>query len=136
MDKQHYQFFKLQKRLEPSNHLIEAILIKTAKLKKRQLFFEIGFFASIFLLAISIAVYAGFELFLNLKNSALADLLSLVWSDLPALAIYWQEFAYAIVDVLPITSLSLFFIGLVAVLVSGRFLAWEGLRLKKIINHK
>lgn len=130
MSKNFHQLFSLIEPEKSNDALKSAILGKIRKEQRKQLAIRFVASAMTFVSSVSLSVYSTVTILKSLSSSAFADLLMLVRSDLPTLLVYWKDFSYALLGLLPVTTISIFLIGLCLAIWSGRLMVSEQVRLK------
>lgn len=101
-------FGRLDKR-EPPAGLLERIMLRIAEERRRRVQMRTAVFGVLSLVALAALVPAWRELNSEITQSGFSQFASLIFSDGAALAAYWQDFAFSLLESLPV-------FGMVAVL--------------------
>ncbi len=85
--------------------------------RRRAIFFSLGAIASI------IALVPAFKAFwTDITQSGLTQILSLIFSDFTTIAVWWKDFAFSVLEVLPVLSLAALLASLFVFLGSIKYL--------------
>ncbi len=132
MNKEFIQIFDLVEEIKPSNDLRNLIFQKIDRARRRQLLLKLIFDGVNFCVSTILTTIMTYGVLMSLNSMAFKELISLAWSDLPVVVTYWQDFAYAILDALPVGSLFIMSIALFWAVWSGRDFFVKGGELRKI----
>ena len=109
--------------IEPPKHLLEKIL-KRIHREERILVLRKTVIFSLTLVASLIGLVPSFNILLSdFSRSGFTSFFSLIFSDFSSVAAYWQSFMLILLESLPILSLALFLIVLLACLQSIKVLS-------------
>jgi hypothetical protein len=126
------KIFSLLEPISPSAELKGAILSQVIKEKRKRLVLKLGLDGLAFLLSTSLTTFATLGIWTSLNSTALRELMALLWSDLPVVMTYWQDFAYAILDALPVGTIFIMTLALFWTLWFGRDFVYKRHELTKI----
>lgn len=112
MSKEITKIFSYLELIEPSQVLKNSILKQIATEKRKRLILKLFLDSLAFIIFSAIASFATYGVFASLNSTAFKELASLIWSDGPVMLAYWQDFTYAILDVLPISTIFFLAVGL------------------------
>lgn len=104
--------------LEPDAYLEAKILKKIGKIQKQRLFLKLAFDWAACAFFFALGVSTGLGTWQVLSSPSFKGLLTLALNDLPAVLAYWQDFSYAVLEILPMTTIAV--LGL-AVIMTGFF---------------
>lgn len=119
-DKLH-QIFKNISELEPSSRLKSAIFRKIALEQKRQTKRDLALYRVWSFGSLTLAIYAIFAFGSTILKSEFWNILTLVFSDIQIVAANWNDYAFSIMETLPVISIILILIPFFTLILSLNF---------------
>ncbi|MFA6252313.1 MAG: hypothetical protein WCX74_02855 [Candidatus Paceibacterota bacterium] len=106
MENEYKKLFNNLNEAIPSNDLFEKIVIRIGKEEKLQIVKKRIILFSLFLVASSLGlIYSFLAVQDALVSSGFAQFFSLIFSDFGIVAAYWQNFAFTLLESLPVFAL-------------------------------
>jgi hypothetical protein len=120
MKKDYQKLFNTLKTKEPSKELFEGILLRVETEDVRQARTRLGFLGVVSLTSF-VALVPAFQYALNgFYQSGFYQYFSLLFSDGATLLPYWKEFAFSLIETLPIVEITAFLIVVLILLESTK----------------
>ncbi len=122
MDKSYEKLFDKLDAIKPADDLLGKIMLRVRKEEKKKIMLQLIIF-SLSSLGSLISIIATFFLVkVKIIESGFDQFFSLIFSDLHIVLMYWQNYAFTLLETLPINSLLLFLASLLIFVVSARII--------------